>query len=164
MRHRIAPAVLVASVAAAVLALGTASAALASPTGGEPQPSSSSYGDHHHHKPPPMHCEYVLLTGSAPDKDAKQHEGEGNPQPYATPTSTATAWGQQGDNQKGKHEQQETVYVEQVAKVCEGGKDGETLTVVDVTPPFVQESEGYAPTPSGYPSTIQRFAGLNAGA
>jgi hypothetical protein len=143
--------------AAAIAALGLGAApALAGVTPGGGYTPPPTYG---HHPKPATHCEFIVLTGSA--KDFDQLQGNPKPEPVWTPS-----YGQpSGYGQPGEHQQQaELVTAEQVVKVCE---TGEHLTVVDVTAPFAQETEGQgydqggygapAPTPSGLPAPIQSY-------
>lgn len=117
---------------ALALIAGSSTAAFA---GGTPTPAPiASYGAHHHKMP--RHCELVLLTGSAADRDNQGQDVGGG---YG-PATAAPDHGSKGERAA------ERVKVEQLAEVCE---QGEHLTVFDVTRAFAQETE---PTPTGYPA------------
>jgi len=125
--------------AVAALALGVpASAAFAGQTPGPSQ--ASSYMRHHH---APRHCEFIELSGHAIDNDRQGQDTGG----YAAP-----------QNEQGKGQDRaraEVVEAFQLVKVCEVN---EHLTIVDVTRPFVEETEppqvnpypDQAPSPSDY--------------
>ena len=124
----------------AVAALALAVPASAAFAGQTPGSQVSSYERHHQ---APRHCEFVELTGHAIDND---HQGQDTGS-YAAP---------QNDQGKGQNrERPEVVQAFQLVKVCE---QGEHLTIVDVTRPFVEETEpplvhaapDQSPSPSDY--------------
>jgi hypothetical protein len=115
--------------------LGLAAGTAAASTTGNPTPAPAK----HHHKVV-RHCEFVELTGSAADNDRNGQDVGSTPRALAPDQQGSTS-----DERKG-----ERVEVFQLAKVCE---TGEHLTVIDVTKPYVEETEqGRADHHDAYPT------------
>jgi hypothetical protein len=154
---------ILASAATAALILGPTTAAFASTSGGEPQPSgqpTSSYTPppSYHHQKPHQHevCFFSLETetdhisvqgGQSYGEPTGQPQGGYNGQAPVTDSYSAPKGVQ-------PNESQETIHVVQLVRVC---VEGNKVTVTDESQPYGWEQQGNGgpmPTPYGLPNSI----------